>query len=137
MQVWDPFKMTRRMSNLWDDDFGVMEWDNTEMDMYEEDDKVVVKLKAPGFDEKNVDISVDDNSVTITGKMETREEEEDKKKKFFRKEIRSQSFARTVTLPTKILADQAEAKFKNGILRLTLPKAEEVKPKKIQIKPEK
>ena len=130
MTVFDPFAMARRMRD-WDD-FDIVDWDDTEIDMYEEDDKVVVKLKAPGFNEKNVDITVEDNSLTITGTAE--EEKEDKNKKYYRKEITHRSFTRTVSLPTKVVADQAKAEFKNGILEIELPKAEESKPKKVQIK---
>lgn len=133
MTVWDPFRAPRRLQNL-NDFFDVAEWDDTELDLYEEEDQVVVQLKAPGFDEKNVDITVEDNSVTITGNSEKTEEEEDKKKKYYRKEISQKSFTRTVSLPSKVLADKATAEFKKGILHLHLPKAEESKPKKVNIK---
>ncbi|MBN1331812.1 Hsp20/alpha crystallin family protein [Candidatus Dojkabacteria bacterium] len=133
MTVWDPFSMARRMQS-WDEMFDLSEWDDTELDMFEEEDKVVIQLKAPGFDDKNVDITVEDNSVTITGNAESKEEEEDKKKKYYRKEISQRSFTRTVSLPSKVLAEQAKAEFKNGILHLELPKAEESKPKKVSIK---
>jgi len=133
MTVWDPFAVARRMRDIddWNDMF---EYDETELDMYEEEDKVVVKLKAPGFDDKNVNITVEDNTVTITGSAETKEEEEDKAKKYYKKEITQRSFTRTVSLPSKVLVDKANAEFKNGILQLTLPKAEESKPKKVEIK---
>ena len=133
MTVFDPFAIARRMRDF--DDFDIAEWDDTELDMYEEDDKVVVKLKAPGFSEKDVDITVEDNSLTITGTAE--KEEEDKNKKYYRKEITHQSFTRTISLPSKVVADKAQAQFKNGILEIELPKAEESKPKKVQIKAEK
>jgi len=135
MTLWEPFRTARRMQD-WGEWLDMEEWDNTELDMYEEDDGVIVKLKTPGFDDKNVDITVEDNSVTITGKAEKTEEEEDKKKKYYRKEISQKSFTRTVSLPSKVLAEQANAEFKNGILTLALPKAEESKPKKIMIKAE-
>lgn len=135
MTFYDPFRAQRRMSDLFEDQW-MSNWDDTEMDLFEEDDNVIVKLKAPGFDEKNVDITVDANTLTITGKVEKSEEDENKKKKYYRKEISSRSFTRTVSLPTKVVSEQAKAKFKSGILTLTLPKAEEVKPKKINIEPE-
>lgn len=132
MTLWDPYTLARRMRDL--DEWDMMEWDNTELDMYEEEDRVVVNLKAPGFDDKNVDITVEDNTVTITGNAEIQEENEDKKKKYYRKEITQKSFTRTVSLPSKVVAEGANAKFKNGILHLSLPKAEESKPKKVDIK---
>ena len=132
----DPFTSLGRFQNaLVDDDFFNLNWDDTQLDMYEEEDKIVVKLKAPGFDEKSIDISVEGNALTITGNVERQEEEEDKKKKYYRKEITSQSFTRSISLPAKVIAESAEGNFKNGILNLNLPKAEESKPKKIQITP--
>ncbi|MFW5702396.1 MAG: Hsp20/alpha crystallin family protein [Candidatus Dojkabacteria bacterium] len=131
----DPFTMASRLSNMISDEdmFGI-DWDDTQLDMYEKEDKIVVKLKAPGFDEKNIDISIEGNSLTITGNVEHSEEEEDKDKKYYRKEIRNQSFTRSVSLPSKVIAEEADAHFKNGILHLHLPKAEEAKPKKISVK---
>lgn len=134
MSVWDPFRLSRSFGD-WDD-MGIMDWNENEMDMYEEGDNVVIKLKAPGFDEKNVEITMDDRSVTITGKIESEEKEEDKAKKYYRKEIKSQSFTRSINLPSKIDSSKAQAKFKGGILTLTLPKADEAKPKKLTITPE-
>jgi len=134
MTVFDPFRLSRRMFDF-DNEFD-FDWQETAMDMYEENDNVIIKLQAPGFDEKNVDITIDDRSVTITGKTESSEEEEDKQKKYYRKEISTKSFTRTVSLPTKVVAGNAKAKFQKGILTLTIPKAEEAKPKKIKIEPE-
>ena len=79
MTLWDPYKVRRMIDETWGDDFG-MNWDDNELDMYEEEGKFVIKLKAPGFDDKNVDITIDANSVTIMGKAEKEEEEEDKKR---------------------------------------------------------
>jgi HSP20 family protein len=126
--------LNRIQNSIADEDFFNIGWDDTQLDMYEKDDKVIVTLKAPGFDEKNIDISIEDNTLSITGTAEVTEEEEDKKRKYYRKEIRHQSFARSVSLPTRVIADKAEAEFKNGMLHLTLPKAAEALPKKIQVK---
>lgn len=134
MTVWDPFTISRRLREF--DNWDMLEWDETELDMYEEEDKIVVKLKAPGFDEKNVDITIEDNSLTITGSAEVREEEENKKKKYYKKEITQKSFIRTVSLPSRVVAEKANASFKNGILEVSLPKAEESKPKKVSIRVE-
>lgn len=134
MTAWDPFTIARRMRERdWEDDWGLADWDDTELDMYEEEDQIILKLKAPGFDDKNVDITIEDNSLTITGNAETEEEEKSKNKKYYRKEITQRSFTRTVSLPAKVIAEKSDAKFKNGILHITLPKAEESKPKKVSI----
>jgi HSP20 family protein len=102
------------------------------LDMYETDDAVVVKSPIPGVDPDDIDISVTGDTLTIKG--ETKVEKEVKEDNYIRRECRYGSFARTVAIPTSIVADKAEAEFDNGILTLTLPKAEEVKPKPIQIK---
>lgn len=132
MTVWDPYTLARRMRDF-DGSWDMLEWDDTQLDMYEEENKVVVNIKAPGFDEKNIDITIENNSLTVTGNVETKEEEEDKKKKYYRKEISRKSFTRTVSLPSRVMADKANAQFRNGILEIILPKAEESKPKKVNI----
>jgi HSP20 family protein len=117
-----------------DDDWDIVEFPENEMDMYEENDTIVIKVKAPDFKEDNIDITIEDSTVIVTGKMEEKDEEKDKKRKYYRKEFKSQSFTRKVDLPTRVKADQADATFKNGVLTLKLPKAEEAKPKTIKVK---
>jgi HSP20 family protein len=133
----DPLTMMSRFQNMLDDETFGVDWDDTQMDVYEEDDKVIVKLKVPGFDEKNVEISVEGNTLTVSGTAETVEEDENKKKKYYRKEIRTQSFSRSITLPSGVEAEKASAHFKNGMLNLELPKTEAAKPKRIEIKAQK
>lgn len=125
------------MPRAFDEDWDVVEYPENELDMYEEGDNVVIKVKAPGFKEENIDITIEDGSVVITGKMEEEETEEDKKKKYYRKEFKSQSFTRKVDLPVRVKADVANAEYDNGVLTLTLPKAEEAKPKAIKVTPKK
>lgn len=134
MSVWNPWRMFPRMD---DEDWGIVEYPENELDMYEDGDNVIVKVKAPGFTEENIDITVEDGTVTITGKIEEENEEENKKKKFYRKEFKSQSFTRRVDLPVRVKAEAAEADYENGVLILTLPKAEEAKPKAIKVKAKK
>ena len=107
---------------------------NTELEMYEDDNNVVVKVKAPGFKADDLDISVEGKMLTISGAAKAEEEEEDKKRKYYYKEIRNESFTRSVALPSAVKSEETKAEFKDGMLHLTLPKKEEVKPKKIQIK---
>lgn len=130
----DPMTLMNRLQNsLLDDDLFNIDWDDIQLDMYEEDDKIIVKLKAPGFDEKNLDIAIEGNNLTITGNFEVKEEDQDTKRKYFRKEIRIRSFTRSISLPSKVVANEAKASFKAGILELVLPKAEEAKPQRISI----
>jgi HSP20 family protein len=138
LSVWNPWGMHPRRKFFSEDDWDIVDYPSNQLDMYEEDDRIVLKIKAPGFTKENIDITVEDGSVCITGKVqEEKEEKDEKKKKYYVKEFESKSFTRRVDLPMKVMADQAEAKYKDGILKVILPKADEIKPKTISIKPEK
>ncbi|HLO27756.1 MAG TPA: Hsp20/alpha crystallin family protein [Anaerolineales bacterium] len=102
------------------------------IDMYQTDDEVVVKAALPGFKADDVQINVTGEVLTIRGEL--KHEEEKKDKAWHIREQRWGSFERSVTLPTDVVADKANADFANGILTITLPKAEEVKPKTITVK---
>jgi len=138
---WDPFVdvrgLSRRMDRLFGDFFGprVLAWEPAELgfalDVYETDDALVVKGALPGVRPDEVDISVIGDVLTIKG--ETKSEEETKDGNYHRRELRYGAFARSIPLPTQVNHEKAEATFENGILTITLPKAEEVKPKSIKI----
>ena len=102
------------------------------VDMYQTDDAVVVKSAIPGIKPEDIDISITGDTLTIKG--ETRVEEEVNEENYIRRERRYGSFCRSLALPLPVVTDKAEAEFENGVLTLTLPKAEEVKPKAIKIK---
>jgi len=102
------------------------------VDVVEHDDKVVVKAELPGVTDKDVDVSVVDQTLTIKG--EKKEEEEKKEKGYHRLERSHGVFQRSITLPTSVASDKAKATFKNGILEIELPKKEEAKPKQIKVK---
>lgn len=104
-----------------------------EMEMYEDDDNVVVKMKAAGFTSDQIDVSIEGKVLTVTGKIEQEKEEEDKKRKYYYKEMRNESFARSISLPSNVKADKVKADLNNGILQIQMPKVEEAKPKKISI----
>jgi len=103
-----------------------------DVDMYQTDNNVVVEASIPGIDPDDINISVAGDVLTIKG--EVKEETEKKDVDYHIKERKYGSFTRSITLPTQVVADKASAEFKNGILKLTLPKAEEVKPKTITVK---
>lgn len=105
-----------------------------DVDMYETDNQVVLKAKAPGYKEEDVNITIEDNVLTLEGKLESETEEKNDNKKYHIKEMRSESFIRSIPLPTRVDAEKAEASFENGVVTVTLPKLEEVKPKTIAIK---
>jgi HSP20 family protein len=101
------------------------------VDMYETDDEVVVKTAIPGVKADDIDVSVTGDTLTI--RAETKKEEEVNEENYLRRERRYGSYCRTLTLPGGLKSDEAEADYNDGVLTLTLPKAEEVKPKNIRV----
>ena len=102
------------------------------IDMYQTDNEVVVKASIPGLKAEDVQINVSGDVLTLKG--EVRQEEERQDKAWHIREHRFGSFERSIALPTDVKSDKAEAMFENGILTITLPKADEVKPRTINIK---
>lgn len=102
------------------------------IDMYQTDNEVVVKATIPGFTADQVQINLTGDVLTLKG--EAKQEDERKDKSWHIHEHRFGAFERSVALPTAVKTDKAEAVFQNGILTVTLPKADEVKPKTINIK---
>jgi len=101
------------------------------VDMYEDKDNIVVETQLGGIDPEKVDISIENNVLTIKGESEKKSEVEDKN--YYRKEIRRGSFYRSIPLPTKVDGDAASAINEDGVLKITVPKASEIKPKTIKI----
>lgn len=104
------------------------------MDIYQKGNKLVVEAPIIGIDPKNVEISVKDNVLIIQGNAEKKSEIEEGN--YFRKEIKSGSFYRSVRLPAHVRGDKAEASYQKGILKIEIPKIEEgeSKEKKLTIK---
>lgn len=139
---WEPVRemMTLReaMDRLFDDAFtrpinlrdGGLS--SPAVDMYQTDNEVVVRAALPGFQADEVQINVTGDVLTVRGEMKQQEEKKDKA--WHIREHRWSSFERSIALPTQVKADKAVADFENGILSITLPKAEEVKPKTISVK---
>jgi len=141
---WEPARemMTLRdaMDRLFDDAFTrpLRMYDGGQMsmpavDMYQTDNEIVVKAAVPGAKADDVQINVTGEVLTIKGEFGEKEEEV-KEKAYHLRERRWGMFERTIALPTDVIADKAKAEFENGILTITLPKAEEVRPKTISIK---
>ncbi len=102
------------------------------VDIYQKKDDVIVEMEVPGIATDKVEVSVENNVLTVSGHRESKKEVE--RADYYRKEMSYGSFSRSVTLPTKVKGDKAEAKFEKGVLTVTLPKAEDVKPRKIEVK---
>jgi len=102
------------------------------IDIYENDDELVVKAAVPGVKPDELDITVTGDVLNIKG--ETKAEQEIKDENYHRREFRYGSFCRSVRLPIEVEVDKAEATFEGGVLMLTFPKPEEKKPKSISVK---
>ena len=107
-------------------------WSAPAIDMYQTDNEIVVKASLPGVKADEVQINITGEVLTLKGEM--KHEEEKKDKAWHIREQRWGAFERSIALPTDVVSDKAKAEFENGILTITLPKAEEVKPKMINIK---
>lgn len=140
---WDPYRemmsLRQAMDRMFEDTFlwparsqYEMSGGNLPLDIYQTKNDVVVKAALPGMKPEEVDISISGETLTIKG--EHREEKEIKEAEYIRREHRYGSFSRTVTIPVAIQSEKAQATFENGILTLTLPKAEAVKPRQIKVK---
>lgn len=101
------------------------------VDMYEDKDNIVIETQLAGIDPDKVDVSIENNVLCIKGESEKKSEVDDKN--YYRKEIRRGSFFRSIPLPTKVNGDGASAINEGGVLKITIPKAPEVKPKSIKI----
>ncbi len=139
---WEPARdmMTLReaMDRLFDDAFtrplsmAGNSWSMPAVDMYQTDNEIVVKAAIPGIKADEVQINITGDVLSLKGEVKQREEV--KEKAYHIREQRWGTFERTLVLPVNVVADKAKADFENGILIITLPKAEEAKPKTITIK---
>lgn len=107
-------------------------WVEPTLDVYETADNVVVKAAIPGVKAEDVEITIKGNYLALSG--EAKEESEVKDKNYLRRETRVGTFSRMIELPNGLQTDKGDAKFENGILTVTFPKAEQVKPKTIKVK---
>ena len=102
------------------------------LDISERKDAYVVTVEVPGIKADDLDITLEDGLLTIKG--ERRFTQESSEQQFHRVERRYGSFRRSITLPSQVQAEQIEASFEDGVLEVTVPKAEEAKPKKITVR---
>lgn len=150
-RTWDPFGTSGQMLALSDamdrlirnsfvtparwTEGGEMNFDAPAVDVVETPEGYTIKAALPGWKPEDVDITFENGQLTLKGEWNTEQENEQQgdKTKWHRKEIRYNSFQRTFALPVEVEADKAKADFENGVLTLSLPKAEVVKPKQIKI----
>ncbi len=110
------------------------EW-SPAIEVFEKEDKYVVKAELPGLKEEDVDVSVNDDTLCLKGEKKT--EHEVNEEEYHWSERTFGSFLRTIKLPSNVDTKKIEAEYENGMLEITLPKMAEVKPKKITVKPKK
>ncbi len=136
----DVLSMSRAMDRLFDDDYRPFRWLSggldgpaLPLDVTTDADTLTIEAALPGIKPDDVDITVENDTVTISGKTAGERKAEDGS--YVLQEIRRGNFSRTVTLPTGLEPDKATATFEDGILRLEIPKAEQLKPRQIRISP--
>jgi HSP20 family protein len=140
---WDPFRefstLQDRMNRLFRESYGPEGRDESlttsqfapPVDVYEDEHNVVLKVEVPGIDEKDIDVRVENNVLTVHG--ERKVEKEEKEENFRRIERQYGSFTRTFTLPSTVDAESIQADYDKGILKIVLPKKAEAKPKSIKV----
>jgi HSP20 family protein len=104
------------------------------VDMVDEKDEIVVKADLPGLDQKDIEVTVEDGTLTIRG--ERKEEKEEKKENYYYAERSYGAFLRSIPLPKGVEADKVKATFKKGVLEVHLPKAKAAKGKTVEVKAE-
>jgi len=104
---------------------------NPALDLYEDKDNLYVKVELPGMKREEIDVSLHEGSLSISGERKSEQKHEDAE--VYRAERFFGRFQRTVTLPTPVAAEKVKAQYKDGILNITLPKTEEAKPKHIDV----
>ncbi|PIP17993.1 MAG: molecular chaperone [Parcubacteria group bacterium CG_4_10_14_0_8_um_filter_35_7] len=135
---WRPFlKPFEEMDDFFEDfrlpmRLGEMEGFTPAIDVYQTKDKVVVETPLPKIDPEKVDISIENDILTIKGETEKRTEVEEKN--YYRKEVRHGSFYRSLALPVKVIAEKATATYDKGILKIEVPKTPEIKGRTIKVK---
>jgi HSP20 family protein len=142
---WQPFReltsLQERVNQLFSEAFPGMEtsptsalgstWFAPRTDVYEEDDRIVLEMEAPGVREEDINITLENNMLTVTG--ERKFEEGRKQDRYQRVERYYGNFSRSFTLPATVDPNSVEAKYENGILRVTMTKKAEAKPRQIKV----
>ncbi len=139
---WDPFReldtLQERMNRMFDESLFRLRPGRSEalwspaVDILEDENNITVKAELPDMTEKDIDVKIENNVLTIKG--EKKLEKEEKRENYHLIESTWGNFVRSFNLPAGVDGDKAQAKFDKGVLRITLPKKEETKPKQIKVK---
>jgi HSP20 family protein len=142
---WDPFRVLSslqdRMNRLFQESFSGPTGAREEalvsgsfvppVDVYEDDQNVVLKMEVPGINQNDIDVQLENNVLTVRG--ERKFEKEEKEENFQRIERRYGSFSRSFSLPNSVDPEKVNASYDNGVLSITLAKRAEAKPKQIKV----
>jgi HSP20 family protein len=139
---WDPFRefvtLQDRMNRLFRDSFGDAREEALTtttfappVDVYEDEHNVTLKIEVPGIEEKDIDVRIENNTLTVHG--ERKFEKEEKEENYRRVERQYGSFTRTFTLPNTVNQDSVQADYDKGVLKVRLAKKAEAKPKQIKV----
>lgn len=145
---WDPFRdlenLHRDMNKLFD--LSYSPWSEVSgdsltagyswapaVDVQDKKDKLIVKAELPGMEKDDVKITVENNYLTIRGDKKHEEEKEDKEQGYYHRECSYGTFQRSIALPNEVDTAKINAEYKNGVLKVTLHKKEEAKPRQIDI----
>lgn len=141
---WNPrknvFSVRNRINSLFDDFFYPSGWEdvpssltdwNPIVDIYENDDQIIVKADLPGVEKKDIHVDVKNDVLTIRGERSS--ESESKKQNYYRRERTLGKFERSLTLPSEVDTEKINASYKDGVLKIEIPKPEGQKPKQITV----
>ena len=141
---WEPFRefatLQDRMNRLFRDSYSneggrdeslIASSFAPAVDVYEDEHKVTLKIEVPGIDEKDIDVRIENNTLTVHG--ERKIEKEEKEENYRRVERQYGSFTRTFTLPPTVDTEKVLANYDKGVLKISLPKKAEAKPKQIKV----
>jgi HSP20 family protein len=140
---WEPFRefstLQDRMNRLFQETYGREGREEAlstasfapPVDVYEDEHSITLKIEVPGIDEKDIDVRVENNMLTVVG--ERKFEKEEKQENFRRVERQYGSFTRSFTLPTTVDAENISADYEKGVLKIQLAKKAEAKPKQIKV----
>jgi HSP20 family protein len=139
---WDPFRelnsLQGRLNRLFEEQYGNSREESLTagafvppVDIYEDQHSIQLKLEAPGIEEKDLDVKIENNVLTVSG--ERKFEKEEKEENFRRVERRYGSFTRSFTLPNTVNPEDIGADYNNGVLKIKLGKRAEAKPKQIRV----
>jgi HSP20 family protein len=150
LEQWHPLKeiesMCREMDSMWEEIFPtprrslLAPWrrlaskDDTAIpaiDVIDKADEILVRCEMPGVEKKNIDVSVPEDTLTVKGEVE--KDKEYKDEDYYHRERTYRSYTRSIHIPEKVKADKIKASVKDGMLNVHIPKAEELKPRKIKV----